>query len=165
MVPDPQTQGRAAACLATWRTRRLPPAVSASANWLMLGGSSGQRPTGGQGRGCVQPVVLKQRGHLRDRSFVDFWDDREVDNCRASRDWAQHQVVQVVECAGQFKFAEHTPEPADAFPTATWSSFTVGELDFARCTIEFVGGIFGIDLLLARPAGPAMKRPTTIVVR
>ncbi len=47
--------------------------------------------------------------------FVDFWEDPEVDNCRASRNWAQHQVV---ECAGQFKFAEHTPEPADAFPAA-----------------------------------------------
>ncbi|MEE1732728.1 MULTISPECIES: hypothetical protein [Streptomyces] len=46
---------------------------------------------------------------------MDFWEDPEVDNCRASRNWAQHQVV---ECAGQFKFAEHTPEPADAFPAA-----------------------------------------------
>lgn len=39
------------------------------------------------------------------------------------------------------------------------------ELDFASCTIEFVGGTFGIDLFRAHPAGPAMKRPTTIVVR
>lgn len=72
--------------------------------------------------------------------FVDFREDPEGDNCRASRNWAQHQIVQVVECAGQFKFAEHTPEPADAFPAATWSSFTVVELDVADCTIELAGG-------------------------
>ncbi|MER8193438.1 hypothetical protein ABTY00_05620 [Streptomyces microflavus] len=72
--------------------------------------------------------------------FVDFREDPEGDNCRASRNWAQHQVVQIVECAGQFKFAEHTPEPADAFPAATWSSFTVVELDVADCTTELAGG-------------------------
>lgn len=72
--------------------------------------------------------------------FVDCREDPEGDNCRASRNWAQHQVVQVVECAGQFKFAEHTPEPADAFPAATWSSFTAVELDVADCTIKSAGG-------------------------
>ncbi|WP_405417670.1 hypothetical protein [Streptomyces microflavus] len=70
---------------------------------------------------------------------MDFWDDPEGDNRRASTIWARHQAVQVVECAGQFKFAEHNPEPMDAFPAAMQSSFTVVELDFAGCTIEFVG--------------------------
>ncbi|MFJ8404839.1 hypothetical protein ACIQ9K_30745 [Streptomyces microflavus] len=70
-------------------------------------------------------------GGVANVPFVDFREGPEGDNCRASRNWAQHQVVQVVECAGQFKFAEHTPEPTDAFPAATWSSFTVVELDFA----------------------------------
>ncbi|MFI1845146.1 hypothetical protein ACH439_23805 [Streptomyces microflavus] len=82
--------------------------------------------------------------------FVDFWEDPEVDNCRASRNWAQHQVV---EYAGQFKFAEHTPEPADAFPAARWSSFTVVELDVADCTIELAGGTLA-------SAGSA---PTTVI--
>ncbi|MCZ4121019.1 hypothetical protein [Streptomyces sp. H39-S7] len=97
--------------------------------------------------------------------FADFWDDPDGDNCRAGRNWGRDQVVQVVECAGRFKFADHTPELAAAFPTATWSTFKVVELGLMGCAIQFVTGHVNLVPFRAYLAGPAMRRLTTIAVR
>lgn len=97
--------------------------------------------------------------------FADFWDDPDTDNWRACRGWSKSQVVQVVELAGQFKFAEHTTALAAAFPAAAWSTFQVVDLGFTGATLQLTAGAINLSTFRTYLARPAMTRLTTITVR
>lgn len=97
--------------------------------------------------------------------FADFWDDPDTENWRACRDWSKDKPVQVIELAGQFRFAERTTALAGAFPAAAWATFTVVDLSFSGGTLELKDGVVNLGAFRTYLARPAMTRLTTITVR